>query len=140
MAPEQIMDSPIQGATVDLYAVGVMLYQMLSGALPFRGADSDSVFRAALRAEPPPLTNLRRDVHPSIARVVRRAMARAPSERFQDARSMRQALLACLPYTEVRRRQRTRASKLLLSTALRSLMFGLLVGGALGLATCVQGV
>ncbi len=91
MSPEQLQGKPLDGRS-DLYSVGVTLYRMLCGSLPFTG---DDTFRATMKrlTEPPePLVARRSDVHPVLTEVVMRALERDPDARFPDALSMREAL------------------------------------------------
>ncbi len=93
LAPEQIEGGPIDGRT-DLYALGVVLYEALTGEPPF-AADTDAgTALARLHRDPTPVRALRPDIPPGVADVVARAMARRPEDRFPDAAALRRALLA----------------------------------------------
>lgn len=93
LAPEQIEGGPIDGRT-DLYALGVVLYEALTGAPPF-SADTDAgTALARLHRDPTPVRALRPDIPIGVADVVARAMARRPEDRFPDAAALRRALLA----------------------------------------------
>ena len=92
MAPEQIRDDANQDARVDIYAVGVMLYQMISGGLPFCGTEPDDVFERALYSKARPLTEVCPGIDPDLARIVHRAMDRDVAYRFVTARAMRLSL------------------------------------------------
>jgi serine/threonine protein kinase len=88
MAPEQIQWQKADHRA-DLYSLGVVLYQMLSGALPFPGPTTEEVYEGHVRQEPPSLG----EQHPEwLRRVVRKALAKSPDERFADAESFLQAL------------------------------------------------
>jgi hypothetical protein len=87
MAPELIQGRPTVPAT-DLYAVGVILYQALSGRLPFGGESLFELMHKHVSATPPPL----REMRPVIAR----AMAKDPAMRFAGAHQMAEALSAAL--------------------------------------------
>jgi serine/threonine protein kinase len=93
MAPEQARG---EGMTVqsDLYAAGVLLYEMLTGRIPHE-ADSTAatILRIALE-EPEPVTQHREDLPPGLVAFLDRALAREPAERFASARLAREALLA----------------------------------------------
>ena len=91
MAPEHVRGSPIDHR-VDLYAVGVILYEGLSGRLPYEGdVLAELVFKIALE-DPPPLAGLRPDLEPSWIHLVQKAMARQLDVRFGSAREFQQAL------------------------------------------------
>ncbi len=93
LAPEQIEGGPIDGRT-DLYALGVVLYEALTGEPPF-AADTDAgTALARLHRDPTPARALRPDLPIGVADVVARAMARRPEDRFPDAAALRRALLA----------------------------------------------
>jgi serine/threonine-protein kinase len=84
MAPEQAMADPSTNHRADLYAVGVVLYEMLVGAPPFSG-NAQSVVAAHLTAPVPQLADRRRDVPPAVATLVTRLLAKLPAERPQSA-------------------------------------------------------
>lgn len=92
MAPEQIADAVGQDQHVDLYATGVMLYQMVSGKLPYRGAKAEAIFDAVLQGVARRLDEIAPVVDPGLARIVHRAMARDPANRFRDTAEMLDAL------------------------------------------------
>jgi eukaryotic-like serine/threonine-protein kinase len=80
----------------DVYSLGVVLYQALSGRVPY---ESGSLTELALRqqeAEPEPLSALNADVGPELSRAVSRSLAADPAERYQTARDMREAIRAAL--------------------------------------------
>jgi serine/threonine-protein kinase len=93
MPPEQIAGVDVDGRS-DLYAAGVVLYEMLTGRTPFTGNNVMEVLAAVLRDPVPPIDALRAGLPPSLCRVVEKAIARAPDQRFDSARSMRLALAA----------------------------------------------
>ncbi|HMF07605.1 MAG TPA: protein kinase, partial [Thermoanaerobaculia bacterium] len=91
MSPEQLQGRALDGRS-DLYSVGVTLYRMLSGALPFMGDDTFRATMKRLTEAPAPLVSRRSDVHPLLAEIVMRALERDPALRYPDAPSMREAL------------------------------------------------
>ncbi len=95
MAPELIQGRPTVPAT-DLYAVGVILYQALSGKLPFGGESLFELMHKHVSATPPPLREMRPDIAPALEAVIARAMAKDPAMRFAGARQMAEALSAAL--------------------------------------------
>jgi Tol biopolymer transport system component len=87
MAPEQARgESPDPRA--DLFALGVMMYEMLSGQHPFRGASVFETLHAILTREPPDLQCVNERVPPALARIVMRLLQKAPEARFQSARDL----------------------------------------------------
>lgn len=94
MAPEQI-DSRTFGSlspATDIYAVGVMLYQMLSGRPPFQGSITE-IFNGHLNFSPPPFTTVGSQPVPAIlVASMRKALAKRPRERFESALAFRDAL------------------------------------------------
>ena len=91
MAPEQAMGADADHRS-DLYAFGVMIYQMLLGQTPFR-ADTPAATLMAHVHQPLPLpTSLNPDIEPRMEAILLKALAKTPDDRFQSAREMIQAL------------------------------------------------
>ena len=93
LSPEQAQGHAVT-ASSDLYSIGVMLYEMLAGRLPF---DGDSAVAIALKhlSEPPaPISQWRPDVHPALEAVVMAALAKDPAQRWQSAEDLASALEA----------------------------------------------
>jgi len=93
MAPEQIRGRPVDART-DLYALGIVLYEALSGKPPFDGNSAISVGFAHCSEPLPPLRSKRADVPESWERFVERALAKDPAHRFASAAEMRGAVPA----------------------------------------------
>lgn len=91
VSPEQSLGKKLDGRT-DLYALGVSLYQMLTGHLPFSG-NSLAIFIQRLQEEAPALRSLRPDVPEAILAVITRAMEREAQDRFAGAEDMREAFV-----------------------------------------------
>jgi serine/threonine-protein kinase len=84
MSPEQAQGGR-GDARSDIYAWGVMMYEMLTGQTPFTGADWMAIMAAHLQADPKPIHQLRPDVPPGLEAVVVHAMRRYPENRYASA-------------------------------------------------------
>jgi eukaryotic-like serine/threonine-protein kinase len=93
MPPERLLGQEA-GERADLYSVGVMLYEMLAGAVPFGGPTLGEVIASVLRDEPTPLRTRAPHVSQELERVVTRAMQRYANGRFASAVEMKAALTA----------------------------------------------
>jgi serine/threonine-protein kinase len=91
MAPEQHMGAALVDCRADLYSVGVILYEMLSGGVPFDGKTYAEIATKALTLEPPPLRS--HGLPLPVARVVDIAVARDPRARWQNATDFRTSLI-----------------------------------------------
>src|SRR5579862_5955527 len=92
MSPEQCAgDRTIDGRS-DLYALGVVGYQMLSGAPPFTGSSTPALLVKQISEAPVPLRDRRPDVPEHLANVIMKLLAKAPSDRFADANALVAAL------------------------------------------------
>ena len=96
MAPEQAYSAADIDVRADLYSVGVMLYEMLSGQTPAQGEDPRVVVLKVERGEVQPLVHVAPNVPPEVAGLVHRAMAPRPEMRFSSAAEMRIALEAVM--------------------------------------------
>jgi eukaryotic-like serine/threonine-protein kinase len=92
IAPERI-EGEQAGPASDLYAVGVLLYEALSGRKPFEGDDPLALAAAIREGDHEPITAIVADVDADIAAVIDRAMRRDPGERYESAETMAAALL-----------------------------------------------
>ncbi len=91
MAPEQFEGEGVD-ARADLYATGVILYEMLTGVQPFRGQTTPEVMKAHLFKRPQPPCDLNREVSPAVSEVVMRALEKDREARYLTATEMREAL------------------------------------------------
>ena len=95
MSPEQLSGQKVEGRS-DLFSLGVTLYQMLSGGLPFRGASlAQLMFRIANEPHPD-IRTVRNGLPACVAAIINRALAKNPDQRYQSGEQMARAIRLCL--------------------------------------------
>ncbi len=82
MSPEQVKGLDVDRRT-DIWALGVVLYQMISGRQPFRGDYDQSIFYSILNEDPEPVTSLRSGVPLELERIINKALTKNPDKRYQ---------------------------------------------------------
>src|SRR5579863_3299139 len=87
MAPEQIMGKPVDGRA-DLFSVGVLLYELLSGQKPFTGESPTTVVYQIIHVEPPPVNASVPELPESLHEIVSRALQKNPDDRYSRASEM----------------------------------------------------
>src|SRR3954468_20355868 len=92
-APEQFLGDTVDART-DVYALGCVLYQALSGRVPYPAETDAAKMYAHMQKPPPAVSVLAEDVPEALSQVVRQAMSKDPRERFQSASELRAALFA----------------------------------------------
>ena len=95
MSPEQIREELVDHRT-DIYSLGVVMYQMLSGKLPFHGSNKFSMIYQITQHEPPPPSAHRPEVPESLDRIVRRAMHKEAGARYHSGDELAEALVEAL--------------------------------------------
>jgi serine/threonine protein kinase len=87
VAPEQIQGRPV-GPGTDIYALGCVLYECLTGQLPFRRDEDAALLWAHLVEPPPPVTAIRAELPAAVNAVVTRAMAKDPADRYESCEEL----------------------------------------------------
>jgi len=95
MAPEQALGQPVDGRT-DLYALGVLLYELTTGRLPFSGDTQLTIVSQHVHAQVVPPRVLRSDLPRALESIILRLLAKNPSQRFSTASEVREALTLSL--------------------------------------------
>jgi eukaryotic-like serine/threonine-protein kinase len=93
ISPEQVTAITAPDARADLYSVGILLFQALTGRVPFEGANDFEIMSAQVSAIPPKPASLNPQISPALERIVLSALAKKPQDRFPGAKEFRSALL-----------------------------------------------
>ncbi|HEY8076597.1 MAG TPA: serine/threonine-protein kinase [Labilithrix sp.] len=96
MAPEQLVSSTRIDARADLYSLGVAMYELLTGTLPFGDVSVAELAAAIVRDPPRPIRDTKPDVPGALAAIVERCMQKNPRDRYANASALRDALVAAL--------------------------------------------
>ena len=91
MSPEQSLGQDVNSRS-DLFSLGVVLYELLTGAPPFKGAQTAGVLDAIVHHAPAPITQIRPDLHPELERIIGRALEKNRDLRYQTAGDLRSEL------------------------------------------------
>ena len=91
MAPEQAAADPAIDHRADIYSLGVVAYEMLSGKTPFTGSPQ-AVLTAQIASAPEPLLAVKPDIPPAVAQIVMKCLEKEPANRFQSADELLQAI------------------------------------------------
>ena len=92
MSPEQAMGERNIDARTDIYSLGCVLYEMLSGEPPFSGPTAQAVFAKVMGVDPEPVTTLRRSVPANVGAATMTALNKVPADRFATAAEFSEAL------------------------------------------------
>ena len=99
MAPEMINEEP-PSVQSDIYSLGVTMYELLGGRLPFQAANSVAMINKILNEEPTPLKSIRPDLPEKLVEIVERAMAKDPAKRYPAWYAMARELAETFPQLE----------------------------------------
>src|SRR6184192_1868660 len=104
MSPEQAMAQPHIDGRADIYALGCVLYEMLAGHPPFLGTTAQEILARHTLDPVPPLRTIRRDLPEAIEHAVRKALAKAPADRWRSPAAFSEALGRAVAPPSVTRR------------------------------------
>ena len=91
MSPEQAEGKPVD-ARSDIFSFGAVLYEMVTGRRAFRGDTKLSILSAILKAEPEPVSSIRKEIPPELGRIIARCLRKDPGRRFQHMDDLKVAL------------------------------------------------
>jgi len=94
MSPEQASADPAVDGRSDEYSLACVLYEMLAGHVPFVGANARAVIARQIADPAPPVSTVRPELSPGLARALHQALAKVPADRFPDVRAFAKALAA----------------------------------------------
>jgi len=94
MSPEQIVTPQSVDARTDVWSLGVTLYRLLTGTVPFSGDTVSEIFAHVINSEPLPIYAIRRGLDSDLDRIVRICLKKDPTERFQNVSELANALVA----------------------------------------------
>jgi eukaryotic-like serine/threonine-protein kinase len=103
MSPEQWMSPKSADARSDVWSLGCILYELLTGQVPFGGSNLGDLFRAALEARPPSPRALGVEIPPMLDALIMRCLEKEPARRYSGATELGQALRATLPAADTSR-------------------------------------
>jgi serine/threonine-protein kinase len=132
MAPEQIRDAV--GPSADIYAAGVVLYELLCNRLPFDGGNTVEIMHSHLEREPVSPRTLRGEIPQAVQDVVMKALAKDAGDRFPTAAAMRDALRAAIGGGDVHATRALRAKPVRAPSSKRGMVI------AMSLAIAIVGI
>ena len=99
MSPEQCMGKKVDGRA-DLFSLGVVLYQMCSGELPFKGESMATLMYSIVNDPPIDIKKVKPDIPPTIRKVIHNAIGKKPDKRYQSGKKLAAHLKVCLERLE----------------------------------------
>ena len=135
MSPEQAQGDKLDGRS-DLFATGILLYQMLTGQRPFLGDSLVALAVKIAKEEPIPIEKLRPDLPASLRRIVERCLAKAPDRRFQTGEELSDALGRSL--AEIDENERTKSGARIIPLRVKwAATMALIVAVVMGLTAAI---
>ena len=95
MSPEQVDGQTLDGRS-DLFSLGIVLYELLSGDKPFKGDNISAIIHAVTHSAHPPLAELKQDIPPCCQAIVDQLLAKEPHQRFDSAAQLSKAIETCM--------------------------------------------
>lgn len=95
MSPEQVAGKKVDGRS-DLFSLGVMLFELLTGEKPFKGDSMATVMFQITTTNPPELNSIRPELHPILQSFITKALAKNPDERFQTGKEFANGIRVCM--------------------------------------------
>ncbi len=95
MSPEQCMGKKVDGRA-DLFSLGVVLYQMVSGSLPFKGDSMATLMYSIVNDRPIDIKTVKPDIYPALRKVIHNAIGKKPEKRYQTGKKMAAHLKVCI--------------------------------------------
>lgn len=95
--PPEAAEGRTEGPSTDIYSLGVVLYEALSGRLPFIGKSAISIIRQHIDSPPPPLQSLVPELKPELAAVIHKCLEKSPADRYEDCPALASALWDLIP-------------------------------------------
>ena len=135
MSPEQVLGQSVDGRS-DLFSVGVVLYQLVTGQKPFEGDSLMTLMHQIIKDEPKPLENLRADVPPELRRIIKRCLSKQADKRFATGGELADALIKMLREMTIEAEQKGRASIIPLRVRW-TLIMGIVVALTMGITGAI---
>ncbi len=95
-SPEQALGEKDYDGRSDIYSLGVVMFELLTGTVPFKNPNYQKLLQMHIKEPPPMPRDINPDIPPGVEEVILRTLAKKPEERFQTSRELKDALFRCL--------------------------------------------